>query len=324
MAGNPKYLGRGASVKIVPLPDGVEAEPTAYTLTIAGVYTQTITVDTAAAGAYGVTVSTVASTYTAAADDTAAEIAAGLAAAVNANASTSISAAYPGTGAVLTIYHTSTFTATLSGANSANMTLGTISSGTGAHPKGAGELRVTALPAGAYILSGTYHTLEAASGIQVLTQTRALVEGAATVIPVNATPAAIAASSTGGSPFTLKGRSTANLNRTGNRVTAASFDDGLYLSGLTSNINAEFALNGTWSPKNDGFRNAEYFFGEGLQQFWGILQLPNPDSSQYTTGPIYKGPISITGVPLDVPADNLITANITAAFNGKPILVDAA
>lgn len=331
------YQGRGAKVYIKPLPDGVETEPIEFTATLAGLYTNTVTITTAAAGDYGITVSSNSATYTAGASDTTADIAAGLAAAINADSDVGVYAAYPGTGAILSLYQSTTFTATASGTNSLNMTVGTVTAtGTEAHPKGAGALVFSsALPSGAFLNRGEYLGFTNAAGLTILVQCQEQVAstGSTTAVKIENSVAAIDAGATASAPYRLGGRTSASIDRQGNRTTSVTFDDDAFERGLTTSLSSGLTLDGNWTPTDPGYRNAEFFFWgneptesaeaiEPLQQFYMWVEMPNTNKTLFSKGRVYKGPASISSMPLEIPSDGIISGNIEAAFNGRPTVVD--
>jgi hypothetical protein len=114
----------------------------------------------------------------------------------------------------------------------------------------------------------------------------------------------------------LSGRTSANLDRSGNRTSAVDFDSDGYSTGLTTSIEQKLTLNGNWLPSDAGFATAEHAFAE-LREVYVWLELPRI-SDAYSKGRIYHGPASIDSLPLEVAADGIITGNIEITFNGRP------
>lgn len=185
----------------------------------------------------------------------------------------------------------------------------------------AGTIAVTALAAGEAIPAGTYLGFIApVTGKTVVVQTTADVAAGATSIPVARVPETIAAASTAAYPLRLSGRTSANLGRSGTRTSAIDFDSSGYADGLTTSIEQTITLNGNWLPNDAGFATAEFAFTE-LREIFVWLELPK-SSAAFSKGRVYKGAASITSLPLEVPADGIITGNIEVAFNGKPTVID--
>lgn len=182
---------------------------------------------------------------------------------------------------------------------------------------GTASITVPALGAGVFIPAGSYLGFVApTTGKTVAVQTTEDVEATDTAIPVVSIPETIATGSVATYPLRLSGRTAANLGRTAQRTSAVDFDSDGYASGLATSIEQTLECPGNWLPLDAGFATAEYAFGE-LREIYMWLTLPKI-SNAYTKGRQYHGPASIVGLPLDIPADGIITGNISVAFNGKP------
>jgi len=189
--------------------------------------------------------------------------------------------------------------------------------------KGATTITVTpALPADSFVPKDSYINAVSALGYEVLVQLDADADAGDTSLSVKPLPEAIVAGSTVEYPLKLRARTTADLDRSGNRVTTVTFDDDAYESGRTTTISIGLNMQGNWSPLDAGYATAEHWFNEGYQQLYFWMQLPNPRPTVYSKGKVYKGTGSITSMPLSAPADGIITGNIDAAFNGKPSMVN--
>lgn len=182
---------------------------------------------------------------------------------------------------------------------------------------GTATITVPALGAGVLIPEGSFlGFVNPTTGKSVLVQLTEDAEATDTTLAVREIPEDIASGSVATYPLRLAGRTAANLGRSGNRVTSTDFDSEGYTTGLTASIETTLELPGNWIPTDPGFSTAEYLFQE-LREAYVWLTLPKI-SSAYSSGRIYKGPASITDLPLDVGADAIITGNISLAFNGKP------
>lgn len=189
---------------------------------------------------------------------------------------------------------------------------------------GGATITVPALGAGVVIPAGSYlGFVVPTTGKTVLVQLTADAGAGDTSLEVEAIPEDIASGSVATYPLRLSGRTAANIGRSGNRVSAVDFDSDGYADGLTASIEQTLEVPGNWQPLDAGFATAEYAFTE-LRETYVWVELPRI-SSAYSAGRIYKGPCSITDLPLDVPADGIVTGNISITFNGKPDFVpDAA
>lgn len=182
---------------------------------------------------------------------------------------------------------------------------------------GGATITVPALATGVLIPSGSYLAFVApTTGKSVLVQLTADAEATDTSLAVREIPEDIANGSVAVYPLRLAGRTAANIGRSGNRVSSVDFDSEGYSTGLTASIESTLELPGNFIPTDAGFATCEHAFLE-LREIYVWLELPKI-SSLYSKGRIYKGPASITDLPLDVGADSIVTGNISLAFNGKP------
>lgn len=179
----------------------------------------------------------------------------------------------------------------------------------------------TALPANVVIPAGSYLGFIApTTGKTVVVQLASDAEAGDTALDVVSIPEEIAAASVAKYPLQLSGRTAANIGRSGKRISAVDFDSDGYEDGLTASISAKLELPGNFLPTDAGFTTAEYAF-ENLLEGYVWVTLPK-SSSAYSKGRVYKAPASITDLPLDVPADGIITGKISIAVNGKLTRVD--
>jgi hypothetical protein len=187
--------------------------------------------------------------------------------------------------------------------------------------KGATSITLqSALPAGLTIPANSYLNYKDATGKEVLIQLSQDGLGGSSALQIYSAPETIAVGASAEFPMRLRGRTNADIDRTGNRVTSITFDEFGYEDGLTTSISQGITANGNWSPLDAGYATTEYAFNE-KRECWLILELPKP-SDAYTKGRVYKGPGSITSAPLGVPADGIITGNLTMSFNGRPFIVN--
>lgn len=182
---------------------------------------------------------------------------------------------------------------------------------------GGATITVPALATDVLIPSGSFLAfVDPTTGKSVLVQLTADAEEGDTTLTVREIPEDIASGSVAAYPLRLAGRTAANLGRSGNRVTSVDFDSQGYTTGLTASIETTLECPGNFIPSDPGFATCEYAFLE-LREIYLWLELPKI-SSAYAKGRIYKGPASITDLPLDVGADSIVSGNVSLAFNGKP------
>lgn len=177
-----------------------------------------------------------------------------------------------------------------------------------------------ALASGVTIPTGSFLGFVApTSGKTVLVQLTADAKAGDSTLTVATIPEDIAASSVAKYPLKLSARKTANIGRSGKRETSVDFESGGFETGLTSSISQKLDFDGNYLPGDAGFATAEYAF-LNLREVYYWVTLPK-SSDSYTTGKIYKGFASITDLPLDVPADGIISGKISVACNGAPVIV---
>lgn len=186
--------------------------------------------------------------------------------------------------------------------------------------KGATSLSVTIAPSGVLIPVGSYLQFVAPNGKEVPVRVNAGATSSTTTLTVNAIPEDIPNASVAAWPVLLRARETANVSRQGNRVNSFTFDNEGYEDGMTASITNGITANGNYLPLDAGYRMVEEAF-LNLKEIYAWIELP-PPSSAYSKGAVYKGRASITSIPLDVPADNIVKANIEMAFNGKPTFLN--
>lgn len=182
--------------------------------------------------------------------------------------------------------------------------------------KAATSITITAVPANSQpVPTGSYlGFVNSTTGAVVVAQTTADLVSAATTISVTALPEAIASGSTCLYPLRLSGRTGANIGRDGNRTEVIDFDSAGFASGLTTSVSQTIQMQGNFLPVDAGFLTMEYAF-TNLRQVYVEIEM-TPISALYTTGRIYKGLASIDSLPVEIPADGIITGNISMSING--------
>ena len=174
-----------------------------------------------------------------------------------------------------------------------------------------------ALGAGVKIPAGSFLGFVApTSGKSVLVQLIADALAGDTTLAVATIPEAIAASSVAKYPLRLSGRTAANIGRKANRTAVVDFESDGYSTGLTTRLEQTLDCPGNWLPTDAGFATAEYAITE-LRPIFLWVTLPKI-SDAYSKGRIYSGVASIIDLPLDVPADGVISGKASLNFEGKP------
>lgn len=174
-----------------------------------------------------------------------------------------------------------------------------------------------AVAAGKRIVAGNFlNFVDEATGKEVLVELTADVEPTDTTIEVAIVPEDIPASAVATFPMRLKGRTAANLDRSGNTTSVVDFENEGYSTSVQTSIEQGFSAPGSFLPTDAGFATCEKAF-EDLRQIYVWLELPKT-SAAYSKGRVYHGPCAISNLPLEIPADGALTGNLEGAFNGKP------
>lgn len=140
-------------------------------------------------------------------------------------------------------------------------------------------------------------------------------------LTVAALKKAIANGSIAQYPARLQARTSASISTNANDVTTTVFDSGAYEDGVVSQIGYGVSCPGNFLPLDAGFRTCFHAFNE-LREVWLTIKLPVPEG--YTSGYVFKGAASVTNCPIEIPADNIITASIDFKYRGKIQIVEPA
>jgi hypothetical protein len=109
-------------------------------------------------------------------------------------------------------------------------------------------------------------------------------------------------------PAYLWDRSAADVDRSYNRSTFATFNTGGDEDGVITGASRTFTCPGIFYGKNDGYFTA-LFAAENGREVW--VQRVTGDS-------IIEGPAVVTAAPTASPVDGNVSADLTFAFQGKP------
>ena len=143
----------------------------------------------------------------------------------------------------------------------------------------------------------------------------------ATSLTVAALKKALATASTAQYPARLQARTSASISTNANDVTSTTFDTGAYEDGVVTQIGYGVSCPGNFLSLDAGFRTCFHAFNE-LREVWLTIKLPVPEG--YTNGYIFKGAAAVTNCPIEIPADNIITASIDFKYRGKLQIVEPA
>jgi len=150
------------------------------------------------------------------------------------------------------------------------------------------------------------------SGKSYLAQVTGNVATNATTLTVEDLHAGIPAGSTASYPPILGTRESANLTDADKDADIMVFENAGWQDSLTTMLGNGLDLNGFYSPEDAGWNTALYARLNFLEVFFQI-SLPVPPG--YTTGQIIQG-FGAVKMPLEVPADGIIKANISLKSRG--------
>lgn len=144
----------------------------------------------------------------------------------------------------------------------------------------------------------------------------------ATTLTVEPLKRAIAPASTARHPVKLQARTSADITPTANNVTSSTFDQDGYVDGIVASLEYGLSCPGNFLQLDAGLRTALFALNE-FREVWVTLKLPSPGAG-YTSGYIFKGAASVTGLPIADPADGIVTANTDFSFRGKLTVIEPA
>lgn len=139
----------------------------------------------------------------------------------------------------------------------------------------------------------------------------------ATSLTVEPLRKAIAISSTAPYPSILSGRTSANFEPNVQDQEINTFDSDGYETGIVTKVGYQFSCDGNFLPLDAGVRSCFHAVNNFLS-LWLIYRMPVP--AGYTSGYTFKGIAAVTAMPIQNPAENFITANLTFKFRGQPII----
>jgi hypothetical protein len=158
----------------------------------------------------------------------------------------------------------------------------------------------------------------AASGLEMLARVTADVEPGDTTATVDPLPEAIPVGSTGAFPLRLKNRTAANLSDSDSQADVMVFDNDGWRDQVTTMLGNGLELPGHYSPKDPGWKTC-WEARQNFDEIYWKLVLPVPQG--YTSGHIFEGFGGVT-MPIEVPADGIISANITVTSRGPVTITE--
>ena len=169
------------------------------------------------------------------------------------------------------------------------------------------------------IAAGQYLCFANSDGAEFIAQVTALVQSG-TSLPVAPLPEAIPAGAVAEFPTYLWDRTAADLERSYNRATFATFNTGGDEDAVVTGASRTLSLPGLYYFKNAAYLTALKAANDGAE-LWVRRELP-PPSPAYQLGAVIEGPASVTAAPTASPVDGNVSADLTLAFNGSPTETD--
>ena len=125
-------------------------------------------------------------------------------------------------------------------------------------------------------------------------------------------------------PVLLGNRTSASLNDADSQQDVMTFDNNGWRDQVTTMLGNGLELPGYYSPLDAGW-NTCFFARLNFREVFWELELPKPgcESTGYTKGHIVRG-FGGVQMPLEVPSDNIINANITITSRGPVTFIDPA
>lgn len=147
-----------------------------------------------------------------------------------------------------------------------------------------------------------------ATGQEYLIKVAANVNSGSSITIATAVAGGIPDGAVASFPAYLWDRSAADVDRSYNRSTFATFNTGGDEDGVITGASRTFTTPGIYYGKNDGYFTA-LFAAENGREVW--VQRVTGDS-------IMEGPAVVTAAPSASPVDGNVSADLTFAFQGKP------
>lgn len=314
-------LGKNVQVYVARLGRGVPISAIVdQVLYINGGFQGTVTIATAAAGVYSVSVGGVQiGSYTAIVSDTIATIRNGLRASINANTKTSgIYAGAVGTG-TFKLLGAITFTVTVSGPGAGNITVGTIAAVTGGADKG--DLSVDLFePTIGKIFAGQYLCFADSDDIEKLVLVTEDAPVGATSLVTRELDEAISAASLAEFPTYLWDRTDASLDETYANNKSLTFNTGGAQNAVPTTIDRKITLPGEFWHYNAAFRTAAA--AADAQEYVYVKRVEPAPNANFVSGDSIEGRALFSSVKRAGQTNSPITSDLEAEFSGPTLKKD--
>jgi len=118
-------------------------------------------------------------------------------------------------------------------------------------------------------------------------------------------------------PVLLSARTSTNFTPTLNNIESITFDSDGFNDGLVTQAGYTSSAPGNFLPLDAGLMTCM----EAVAQFSNVyleIRLKAPEG--YATGWQFKGIAGVTGLPIEVPADNIVTASPEFSWRGQTVI----
>lgn len=308
-------LGKNVQVFVARLGKGVPLSAIVdQTLRLNGGYQGTVTIATAAAGVYSVSVSgLVIGSYTAIVSDTLTTIRDGLRASLNKNTlGSGIYAGAVGAGTFKLLGGT-IYTATVSGPAAGNITVGTIALVTGGATKGSEAVDLFE-PLIGKIFKGQYLCFADQDDLEKLALVTVDAVVGATSLVTKKLDEAIAATSLAEFPTYLWDRSDASLDETYANNKTVTFNTGGAQNAVPTTIDRKITLPGEFWHYNAAFRTAVAV--ADAQEYVYVKRVEPAPNDNFVSGDAIEGRALIASVKRAGQANSPITGDLEVEFSG--------
>lgn len=142
-----------------------------------------------------------------------------------------------------------------------------------------------------------------------------------TTLTVEALKREIPAGATAILPVLLSARTSTNFTPNLNNVDSITFDNSGFNNGIVTQAGYTSSAPGNFLPLDAGLLTCM----EAVKQFGNVyleIRLKAPEG--YTSGWQFKGIAGVTGFPIEVPADGVISASPEFTFRGEPKILRPA
>jgi len=308
-------LGKEVQVYVARLGKGVPISAIVdQTLHINGGFQGTVTIATAAAGAYTLSINgSLAGSYTATSGDTINSIRDGLRANANSNyLGSGIYAGAVGSG-TFKLLGGASFTATVTGPGTGDITVGTIAAVTGGAAKGAETVDLFE-PLIGQIFAGQYLCFADSDDIEKLLLVTTTGNVGDTTLTVSALDEAIPAAALAEFPTYLWDRTDASLDQTYANNKTVTFNTGGAQNAVPTTIDRKITLPGEFWHYNAAVRTAAD--AADAQEYVYVKRVEPAPNAAFIVGDAIEGRVLFTSAKRAGQANSPITSDLEADFSG--------